>query len=377
VSQGNRWRTRKAGSHDDIGGDFFTQKKFYVGNPQRVKIQCGSFDFNQCRRDDTFFEGDILPCSPSQFSFPPASNSSDAQLNVLGAKAVGLAMPTPVVTDLSVTLAEGLQNIPKIGADVLKGGIQTAKNAGSDFLNLEFGWKPLIADLSKTFGAMETFEDQILQWNRDVNKSVRRKTTLPSVTSTELIGAGTFVPFGGNDTTLDSQLLARKFGAVVIRRELTRRTWFSGEFVYKVGIEIDTSTSGFSGLMAKARNLSRVLKTDITPDTLWNLAPWSWAIDWFSSAGDVIANAENFTKYGLVMRYGYLMEHTIVKDTYSRVLPEDSFTGVNRFPVTSSFSLITETKTRRRANPFGFGVSWSGLSPHQLSIAAALGVSRG
>jgi hypothetical protein len=40
----------------------------------------------------------------------------------------------------------------------------------------------------------------------------------------------------------------------------------------------------------------------------------------------------------------------------------------------SGFEVVT--KRRTEANPFGFGVSWKGLSPFQLSIAAALGISR-
>jgi len=65
------------------------------------------------------------------------------------------------------------------------------------------------------------------------------------------------------------------------------------------------------------------------------------------------------------------MEHTIVKDTYTRD-PSPFKNGAG----TGSISLITETKQRVRANPFGFGITWEGLSPFQLSIAAALGISK-
>jgi len=70
----------------------------------------------------------------------------------------------------------------------------------------------------------------------------------------------------------------------------------------------------------------------------------------------------------MVMRYGYMMESTIVKDTYNSV---DS-----KKLQTSPISLVLETKQRVKANPFGFGVSWDGLSPFQYSIAGALGLSR-
>jgi len=120
------------------------------------------------------------------------------------------------------------------------------------------------------------------------------------------------------------------------------------------------------GLLAK-----NVFGLNISPDVLWQLAPWSWAVDWFSNTGDVIQNISQRATDGLVMRYGYLMENTITEDSYTR--PVSPFK--NGSP-SGTITLITESKVRRRANPFGFGVSWSGLSPKQLSIAAALGLSR-
>jgi len=94
-------------------------------------------------------------------------------------------------------------------------------------------------------------------------------------------------------------------------------------------------------------------------------------VDWFSNAGDVINNVTNRTVHSQVLQYGYLMEHTIVKDTYTR--PVSSFN--NGAPCGSS-TLVTETKKRVRANPYGFGVSWEALSPFQLSILSALGITR-
>jgi hypothetical protein len=117
----------------------------------------------------------------------------------------------------------------------------------------------------------------------------------------------------------------------------------------------------------------RVFGAELTPETLWELTPWSWAIDWFSNAQDVIHNLNAMKIYGLVLRYGYMMEHSINKVTYSyEAIPG---TYVQK-PDVSDLSFVTETKLRQKANPFGFGVSWDGLSPLQLAITAALGLSR-
>jgi len=75
-----------------------------------------------------------------------------------------------------------------------------------------------------------------------------------------------------------------------------------------------------------------------------------------------------------VLAYGYMMEHTIVSDTYSMT----GITDVNGNPVSiPNLTLVTETKVRQVANPYGFGVSWDGLTSFQGSILAALGLTKG
>jgi len=121
-----------------------------------------------------------------------------------------------------------------------------------------------------------------------------------------------------------------------------------------------------------ALEAKKLLGLTLTPDTLWNAAPWSWAVDWFSNTGDVISNVTDSVTDGLVMRYGYIMEHSIVKNIYSLTKPGTLNPDV-RVP---SITLVVETKKRRRANPFGFGLSWGSLSLRQQAIALALGLTR-
>jgi hypothetical protein len=112
--------------------------------------------------------------------------------------------------------------------------------------------------------------------------------------------------------------------------------------------------------------------TTITPDVLWELTPWSWAVDWFTNAGDVINNVTNFSQFGLIMQYGYMME------TYStKILNTLDRSGLlgheDQVPPPSSATIVS--KVRREANPFGFGLSNSSLSLEQIAIAAAVGIT--
>jgi hypothetical protein len=123
----------------------------------------------------------------------------------------------------------------------------------------------------------------------------------------------------------------------------------------------------------RAALFAKRIGADLSPETLWNLTPWSWAVDWFSNAGDVISNVDSFQIDGQVMAWGYIMEHTVHRVTYTY----KGGTNVDGSPlVVSPVTLVTETKVRRRANPYGFGVSWNDLSPFQISILTALGISR-
>jgi hypothetical protein len=124
----------------------------------------------------------------------------------------------------------------------------------------------------------------------------------------------------------------------------------------------------------KALLAKEILGVDLTPEVVWNLTPWSWAVDWFSNVGDVLSNISDTIDDSLLMRYGYIMEHTIVRDTYTRKYDRPFWD--KSVLLDSGVSLVTETKLRRRANPFGFGMSWEGLSPKQLSILASLGITR-
>jgi hypothetical protein len=146
--------------------------------------------------------------------------------------------------------------------------------------------------------------------------------------------------------------------------------WFSGAFTYYLPTGYDSRVA----LAKLARQAQYLLGANLSPDVLWELTPWSWAVDWFANAGDVIHNISRFASGGLVMPYGYMMEHTIITDTYRFVGNTGFSSPFDKLPPTV---LVTETKKRVKANPFGFGVSWNSLSGFQYSILAALGLSKG
>jgi hypothetical protein len=299
--------------------------------------------------------------------------SSDADLDKKGAIAISRCKPTNSVADLSTFLGELMkEGLPSlVGSQSWKArtAAERRKALGGEYLNVQFGIAPILSEISSVAEAIKKSDKILSQYERDAGRNVRRRYVFPvekSRSESLYLANGTLNWADAGITTARNGFR----GSVYLLREIERRTWFSGCFTYYLPTGYE-SRNGISKLAAQA---DRLFGLKPGPETLWNLAPWSWAVDWFSNTGDVISNLEDFKLHGLVMRYGYIMEHTIVRDTYNFVL--DTNFGVLR-PKVSPVVLVTETKKRRAANPFGFGLTWDGISTFQASIAAALGISRG
>lgn len=329
------------------------------------------------------YHGNALAWTPAAVPFPPSIESSDATLGQWGAIAIARCKPTNVPADLSVFLAElKREGLPRIaGSSTWRESTKSAKraeddaiaagrSAGDEYLNVEFGWKPVISDVKAIAESIARADEILSQYERGSGSLTRRRFEFPEESSSEITTistsmSGAIAPERGEVWDI---LLAP---ATVYRRRTTyRKVWFEGAFTYHLPDGWD-SRSELARIGAKARTL---LGLDITPSTVWNLTPWSWAVDWFSNVGDVISNLSDYATDGLVMRYGYVMEHTLCRDHYFA-----NGAGQLNLPHGRRLSQLescVETKKRVQASPFGFGLSWSGLSPRQKSIAAALGLTR-
>jgi len=280
---------------------------------------------------------------------------SEASMYAKGTSAIAKSAPTNPAFDLSTALGEiASEGFPAVtGAAVLKERARHARSAGGEYLNLEFGWLPLVRDI-RDFAKVVKESDRILdQYRKDSGKKIRRRYSETPIrnTKTQLVNyAGT--ECSGGQAYLTSTLL--------------EENWFSGAFKYHVPVP--------EGVVGKFKHWAsmadHLLGVNITPETVWNVAPWSWAVDWFTNTGDVMTNIANLGRDGLVMQYGYQM-HT--KET---VLSGKGY--VDNYPNRKAISrTITRTrKLRLPASPYGFGVKSESLSGKQLAIIAALGLSR-
>lgn len=354
----------------DVGGEFFSSRSSHWSNsPWLLVKSSGVLPY-------TYFKGRIYPKVDhdeivSIDAMNPLDHSSISQIDAAGTTAIARTLPTNPVAGMAVTLGELHEGFPKLmGTLAFKHGLKKLlKGSADEFLNYQFGIKPLINDLLKWAYAYSHADKLWDQFLRDSGKRVRRRYTFPkstevvesSITNSPCFGTGiTAVPSlwqgGTNSFPLHTEIL------------LERNRWFSGAFTYFV----DTSKDQRDHWKLIRRRLDYLYSTKVTPQVIWNLAPWSWAADWITNTGDLITNFTRFSEDGLVMPYGYMMELSIRKATYRmrNVTPK----GYNIPDLTQ---VLTHTvKYRRQATPYGFGIDESSFTARQWAIIAALGLSR-
>jgi len=269
------------------------------------------------------------------------------------------------------TFKDGLPHL--LGHTLWENRTNVARKAGQEYLNVEFGWNPLINDVRSFAAGVAMMGNLQKQFFQNGGKDIRRRYSFPTQVTTVDSSVPLALKAAGGPFDLSIQDLAvagQRDGAVTRSRRTTVDRWFSGAFTYHAPPEF------FGDTGEHIAHAEEILGLDLNPEVLWQLAPWSWAADWFSNIGDVVNNLNNYSSYGQVLRRGYIMEHTVVRDVYSYVgkvgfdPTKVNFTG---HPV--SFVVCSETKIRRRATPFGFGVSLSSLTPTQIAIMAALGLT--
>lgn len=353
-------------------------KTWAEGNPEPVDLYGEVQDKQNNRRYQTWYEGPVLPRGASLLQWPPVMTVSESSLVSAGATAIARCSPSNPTADTSVFLKETIEEgIPHLFIDNLKklaGGTnrQRRQTVGDAYLNQEFGWKPFVSDIQKMSAAIASADDIMRQYERDSGKAVRRRYQFPDVSE---VMTDTFAnnvspwtnPSGGFIS--DDSLLNK--GRVTRTKTTETKTWFSGAFTYYVPDDLRFSTkSGWAYAVIQAR---KVHGLSLTPDAVWNSAPWSWAVDWFSNTGDVLSNFSDWAIDNQVLLYGYIMQHSLQKWTYT-FEGETGFRNKS-FQVTP-VSLCRETKVRRRATPYGFGLDFGSFSNRQKAIVAALGLSR-
>lgn len=356
----------------DVGGEFESTKQaviaiggsahlFRVAEDATVKNV--SNYFGPCLATNP---GALVPVDPGKQNLDP-----------LGTHAIALVKPTNNVANLATDLVEARQEgLPSLwGVNLWKGKTNLARAAGSEYLNQQFGWAPLVSDIRDASYAAANAHKILASYERNSHKMVRRRYEFPveKSESTSLFASSVNgwanIPNGmfGPGQLLDS---TQTKGNVYKTTRFFRKVWFSGAFTYHLPLGFNSRYK----LIRAASQAGPLLGIELTPEVVWNATPWTWALDWVSNIGDCVSIYSDMATDGLVIKYGYVMEHVVQSDTYTFVGFDGYRPAVRNRP--GSVVAYFERKRRVKATPFGFEIGWEGLTPRQLAISAALGITR-
>lgn len=354
----------------DIGGDFKVVKNAYSESNNSAPRDF-SMTSNPLSSGRHHLTGQwAWKSSFSDTDFPNVSVSSKIALAAFGTTAIARVIPTNPLAGLAVALgelrSEGLPSL--VGLQTMRGRTLRARSAGGEYLNVQFGWLPLVSDIEAMSNSFSNSDELTREYERNSGKRLKRRYAFPdeiSFTTTNM-GTGRPVPaltptgfyLGGTRTLF-------RYSYRKVRR------WFSGCFTYY----LPPYQANGDNRKRNAQLRNYLYGTRLTPETAWNLAPWTWAADWVANFGDIVHNVTAFANDGLVMPYGYMMEESTGTDTYihNPITYQSYPSGVGA--LTQTFTRTV--KQRIRATPFGFGLDPGSFTGRQWAILGALGLSRG
>jgi hypothetical protein len=351
----------------DMGSDFLTWKNTYSGDELQNTTELVNPNFaGQQYYYTGSFDARYNGVPATSLAWPSLPQTELDNLFGMGGTAIKRTVPTSPVANTSQFLGElwrdGLPSI--VGSTTLAARVLGFKQLGSEYLNVEFGWKPFVSDLRKFLTVIKHHDKVLAQYRRDSGKSVRRNYSFPSyVETTGSTSTASGVP------ALPSACYQKSSGVRTLVQKFQRDVWFSGAYKYYY----DEGSTRLGKVHKYAQEADKLLGIRLTPDVLWDLAPWTWLSDWFANFGDVLSNLTAFGKDGLVMQYGYVM------GTFTQ-LNEYDLHGIvlaNGRGLHLHQTLGTITKARRKASPYGFGLNPAvDFTTRQWAILAALGMTR-
>jgi len=262
-----------------------------------------------------------------------------------------------------------LSDIPKRALHHVK----NFRNLGSEYLNVLFGWKPFVSDLRKMYNLQRNADAALTRLISENGKGIRRRAILEEDTNTTEYTRAYTQPYAGLLSSKPFWYPGKSF--VRVQRTVETKVWYAARYQYFIP-EVNLQSSQWT-----KRAKAALFGVYPTPELLWEVLPWSWLIDWYTNFGDVATNLSYHPAENLISNYSFVMKHvkekTVATCHVSHPPQSSQFITVEGHDHTFRSVYKSETKARAGGvNPFGLNVKWSDLSPYQISIVAALGLSR-
>jgi len=318
---------------------------------------------------------------------PFTFEGTDVQLSNYGALEYGAAAPTSDQFSVSAFVGELREGLPALIPSLLKTRkgnpndlryalkkqIGKQKAAGSDYLNVQFGWIPLLNDVRGIATALAVATTAVT--GPSISTHRRRDGTVKDATMTAaspvvITEALRFQApaLGQTGQVVQTQSGVTSTGSLIQRHEIY--TSFEAEF-----LRLPTKEPVMDPYLEK---LNELMRFDLTPADLWQLAPWSWLVDWFVDIGGLIESWQAATSSNIMSLFAYAMRKEVITTS---IFASDVRASSTAYRYTGPKSAYTEIKSTRyqriKANPFGYILDPTvNLNVGQLAILAALGLTK-
>jgi hypothetical protein len=290
-----------------------------------------------------------------------APGCSQADGSSRAAEAYRKMKPTaPLFSGLSAIYE--LKDLPRMLQQRLSGN--GLKDIGSYFLALKFGWENLFQDIKNLVHTQQRVQDRLNWLLRHNGQPVRRNIVLADSCDVTAESAGWTL------SALNPQLVTQYFADTPRYHTVWQageRWWASASFRYWL-------PTGPDDVVLSNRVKAALYGAYPSPKQIWNVIPWTWLIDWFSNAGDVISNLEAGVANRCAASHFYMMRYNYGRNTTT--VTGQMWGKGQKKPISSTTVLENFTKSRVQGDPFGFNTAENTLSGMQLAILGALGLSR-
>jgi len=265
-------------------------------------------------------------------------------------------------------------NLYGTAKQVKKSLIMSPKRAADHFLNHNFGWVPFVKDLADFLSNLRDLQQKIERVSKENGQWIRRRSILENVELDEQVpgwsGTGIHNVWPLNTSPANDTWVGTPTWEY--RHKIQKVSTSVGAFRYYIP-EFDVNSPEWGGLGLVRRALA-IHGARINPYHIYQAVPWSWLVDWLTPVGHDLQVLQDSMSDDLVCRYLYTTTHYAESIEFKQFVPFNIDSGGYR---TLNWSRTLETKQRKEAgSPYGFGLSWDNLSPKQMAILAALGVTR-
>jgi hypothetical protein len=284
--------------------------------------------------------------NPGDILFDPIPITGSPTYGELAAKLLASTNPSRPVVDLPLAAYE-LREIPDL---LRREGNGLIKQFGSMNLKYQFAFRPLMNDILNLLN----FGDEVAKREKELlalkSSGLNRKRQLFSGSES-----------GGVYRHLNSQW-GFTTGNVWVPKTTTVQVWGHVKWF-----------PDHNGLLTRVdhRNLARRAVLGMTVDfaTAWNMFPWTWCVDWFSSIGNHLIGTRNIVgaHHGPIR----IMETSTTQGSYGKITSP----GTKYSDEMSALKFSTVIK-KRRAVTNTLSAHLPYLSARQLSILGAIGVTR-